>query len=376
MNHPRLTHLLFLLINLGVILLILSTATATTPLLLPSKSAPQHQETIEFLLLLSPQYKDDSDIHTVIQTYTEAVTSDLGWTTQLHPVSSRQNTYPALDELIETYHKTYHTHTCLFIGEDLALPTGGSTTTMQKPSIIPYATIGGTQAYETTNQGIISTSYTLDICIALLMPAAEHSYRDKKAQLINTLHRFSTQREHLLHHESLIMEGSELASYTEGLYQTLLPITESSYIQDPTTKQRAFLFSEPYDIVCLHGHSNPSTTQLNAEQNVLFSARELSSLQAPLVTIDGCYVNGWWNDDTTSSYDQTTYATQIFDASEQQVVLLGLLSQPATDSATNIVSSLVPALHKGNTLSNALRSHHFIGDFVVIGDPTFHYCLD
>ncbi len=48
----------------------------------------------DLLIILSPQYNNDTDIHTAIHTYITAVKNDLGWTSQLIPYPRQRKHLP------------------------------------------------------------------------------------------------------------------------------------------------------------------------------------------------------------------------------------------------------------------------------------------
>src|SRR4030043_2353844 len=110
----------------------------------------------DLLILVSPQYSSDTDIRTAIQTYITAVKNDLGWTSQLIPIQDNENDYQQIDSIIETLNNNHTVKACIMVGEDLNTALGGDTNYLEQPSTLPWTTLGGTTAYETADQGIIS----------------------------------------------------------------------------------------------------------------------------------------------------------------------------------------------------------------------------
>ena len=124
---------------------ILSAGTQSIPSYTPMISAPN----LEMIIFLSPQYADDINIQTSINSYIDAVQEDLGWTTQLISIDKDNNNYKLIDNIIENYYYLYHIKACIMVGEDINTALAGDSDYMEKPSTIPWLTLGGDQVQQT-----------------------------------------------------------------------------------------------------------------------------------------------------------------------------------------------------------------------------------
>jgi hypothetical protein len=338
-------------------------------------------ENPDLLIILSPQYSNDTTLHTAIQAYITAVHNDLGWTTQILPIQENQNTYQQIDTLIETQHATHPLKACIMVGEDLNTALGGDIDYLEQPSTLPWTSLGGTSAYETTEKGITAKPTTQHICISLLYPPQQLPYEQKKSFLISAFEKFTTQRYHPLQNTIRIFESSTLDTTSKPLYQHLTTYASIDYTEDATTTTLTASFFTPYSAYFVHGHSNPSGTDVAAEQNQgWFTAENLNTLHTPFFGADGCYVAGWWsnqtdNDQLDASTGASWYGAKIFTSHTIQTMALGLLSQNGFSSPVSFLENSMPELLQGKTLAESMIGDTTIGDTIIIGDPTFHYTL-
>jgi hypothetical protein len=333
----------------------------------------------DLLIILSPQYNNDTDIRTAIQTYLTAVKNDLGWTAQLIPIQDNENDYQQIDTKIETLNNNHTVKACIMVGEDLNTALGGDSDYLEQPSTLPWTTLGGTTAYETADQGIISKPTTIHICISLLYPPQQLPYEQKKASLIFAFHKFTTQRHHPIQNTIRVFESSALNTCSKILYQQLNDCSTLEYTEDATTAEMKHSLTTPYTAFFVHGHSTPSGTDVNNEKNTgWFPAENLNTLQTPFFGADGCYVAGWWsnqkdNNKLDGSISATYYAAKIFTSTTIQVMALGLLSQNGLPTPVSFLENAMPELLSGKTLAEAMIGDTTIGDTIIIGDPSFHY---
>jgi len=332
------------------------------------------------LIILSPQYANDDELRTVITTYVTAVHNDIRWNITLIPLTSKNNTYQTIDRIIEETYTHHPLKACLMVGEDLATPLSGGYGTIQRPSTVPWYTIGGDTRYDRTNHTIIAKPYRMDVCIALLYPPSTLPYETKKTQLIEAFTKF-TQRYHPYANDLTVLESSEFTSVSYQLYQHLETEGDLAYLTDPTEKDLRITLRHPSSLYLVHGHSNPSGTNLNAGRTLWFSAETVDRIKAPLFAADGCYVNGWWSErsNTTTlspSTNQLWYGAKIFTSPSVNVMILGLLSQTGYPYPVSFVENALPSILHGETLAEAMIGHMYVGDNVIIyGDPTFHFTL-
>jgi len=371
-NPSRIILTIFTLLFISQLPLFTTHATTTT------LSSSTQEASPDLLIILSPQYAHDTDILTAIHSYTEAVFLDLGWHTSLIPLQDAQNEYHAIDSLIETTYATHPLKACLMVGEDLSTPLGGDTDYLEQPSIIPWATLGGTTAYTTTNQGILCTPTTLNLCISLLYPTHALPYPEKEAALIAALQKFATQR-HTTHQDVIgVLESSSINANTKTLYQTIPTHGTLLYTQDPTDDQIRTALQQDYTAFFVHGHSTPAGTDVSSQKNIgWFTADDLDTLRTAFFGADGCYVAGWWSNHTDNnnldqSIDAAWYGSEIFTSPTLQAMALGLLSQTGFAHTVSFLENVFPKLLQGKTLAEAITGESSIGDYIIVGDPTFH----
>jgi len=333
----------------------------------------------DLLIILSPQYSNDTEIHTAINTYIAAVKNDLRWNSHLISLHEDENNYQQIDLLIETINQNHTLKACIMVGEDLNTALAGDTDYLEQPSTLPWATLGGTTAYESTVQGIIAKPTTIQICISLLYPPQTLPYEQKKESILFAFHKFTTQRHQTSHNTIRVYESSDLNTYSKTIYQQLSQHATLEYREDATTASMTSSLKTPYTAFFVHGHSNPSGTDVNAEKNSgWFPAENLNNINTPFFGADGCYTAGWWsnqkdNNKLDGSIDTTSYGSIIFTSTTIQVMALGLLSQNGFSTSVSFIENAMPELLAGKTLAEAMIGDFTIGDTIIIGDPTFHF---
>jgi hypothetical protein len=131
----------------------------------------------------------------------------------------------------------------------------------------------------------------------------------------------------------------------------------------------------------VHGHSNPTRTDVNADESGCFSAENVDAINTSFFAADGCYVGGWWSDQLDNdildpSIKVSWYGSKIFTSEHVQAMVLGLLSQNGFSYSVGFIENAVPDLIDGVTLAESMIGNSYVGDnAVVFGDPTFHYSL-
>ena len=336
----------------------------------------------DMLIIISPQYTADNDLHTVIHSYMTAVNRDLGWTSQIISIHPDTNTYQTIDHIIETYYQYHPLKACIMVGEDLNIALGGDCDGLEQPSILPWTTLGETTAYTQTTQGILCTPSKLHLCVSLLFPPSSLPYEQKKTSLLFAFTKFSTQRYYTNEHTTRIFESSALNKYSKTLYQHLETQHPITYTEDATDAEIIYSLQESYTAYFIHGHSTPAGSDLNRQNNSgWFTAEHLDQLHTPMFGADGCYTAGWWSDqDDNNQLDQsnkkTYYGSKIFTSTTLQVLALGLLSQNGCSTPVSFIENVMPELFEGKTLAEAMIGDWTIGDYIIIGDPTFHYMVE
>ena len=335
--------------------------------------------TMQLLIILSPQYAQDLDIINALQFYTVAVQNDLHWKSKIIPITPQENDFQIIDTIIEQYYRTDGIKACLMVGEDLDTALAGDSDYLEQPSVIPWATTGGPSSYEMTHNGILCQPYTINICISLLYPTHALPYETKKANLINALTKFATQRHASFPKTISVFESSDLSASSRPLYQHLLQFGQLMYQEDPNDEELQQSLSQSYAIYMVHGHSTPAGTDVSSRNNTgWFSADNLNHIQTPLFCADGCYTSGWWsnqsdNDKLDPSCGATWYGSKIFTSPSIHVMALGLLSQNGFCTPVSFIENVLPKFLSGKTLAESMIGGCSIGDTIIVGDPTFHF---
>jgi hypothetical protein len=333
----------------------------------------------DILIVLSPQYAMDNDILDAIHSYSVAVHNDLGWDIQIIQISAEENTYQHIDTLIENTYTNHPVKACLMVGEDLSTPLGGDCDYLEQPSILPWSTLGGTTSYDSTDQGIICKPSTYHICVSLLYPTHDLSYEQKKSSLISALHKFTVQRHTTYPSTIRVLESTDLNTNSKALYHHLDGFINLLYTEDASTTDVTTSLTSSYSAYIVHGHSTPSGTDINQQKKTgWFTANYLDTLTTPFFGADGCYTAGWWstqndNNNLDDSIDATWYGSKIFTSTSIQVMALGLLSQNGFSTPVSFIENVMPELLSGTTLAEAMIGDTFIGDTIIVGDPTFHF---
>ena len=332
---------------------------------------------IDMLIFVSPRYAYDIEIRTAIESYISAVNEDISWNTRMVSLTQKNNEYQKIDQTIERYYRVYKIKACIMVGEDTDTAFGGDSDYMEKPSIVPWYTIGGVDAYEVSEQGIVSRPYEMDICISLMYPTHDLDYQTKKSHIIAAFNKFSNQQHVGFDGDILVFESSDINTNSEEMYKGLDEYGDLIYTEDASSMSLDGSCSMYY----VHGHSIPAGTDVNADDGGWFSADNIDELDTPFFGADGCYVGGWWSDKSDnnvldSSIDCSWYGSKIFTSKSVQVMVLGLLSQNGFSYPVSFIENAVPDLLDGATLAESMIGYTYVGDNVLVyGDPTFHYTL-
>ena len=335
-------------------------------------------ETLEMLIFISPQYAKDKEIRSSIDDYTEAVKKDVNWKTKIIPINPDDNNFKKIDQIIEKYYLQYKIKACIMVGEDIDTALAGDSDYIEKPSIIPWATIGGETSYEISTQGVVSKPYPADICISLLYPTHYLDYKEKKSQIIYAFNKLCIDRQSYFIEEILAFESSDINKNSKEIYQKLAENTNFNYIENPSAKQLKMSLNKPYSIYFVHGHSNPSRTNINAHDKLWFCADTVDYLNTPFFGADGCYVNGWWseqidNNHLDSSIECSWYGSKIFSSKYIKIMVLGLLSQNGFSQPVSFIENAMPDILNGKTIAESIVGKIYSGNTIIIGDPAFHF---
>jgi hypothetical protein len=344
------------------------------------KNLIKSPETFDMLIFVSPQYKEDLEIISAIKAYMSVLKRDIGWNSKIIKVSDENNDYKLIDFKIENFFSDYKIKACLMVGEDLDTPLAGDTDYMEKPSIVPWSTIGGTSSYKECDQGIISNCFKLDICISLIYPTNQEKYNTKKSKIISAFEKFSRNRDKNFLENINVFESSDINTYSKNIYMNLEKISILNYKENPSEMDSEKSFNVYNSMYFIHGHSNPSGTIINNYENTWFSAEEIDNINTPFFGADGCYTCGWWSDKLDNnkldpSIKGTWYGEKILTSKHVKVMALGLLSQNGYEDPVSFIENVLPNLSEGKTLAESMIGQEFTGDFVVYGDPSFYFTI-
>jgi hypothetical protein len=331
----------------------------------------------DMLVFLSPQYSNDKDISTAISSYASIVNSDIGWNTKIIKIRNDQNNFKIIDEIIEEHFEKFRIKACIMVGEDTDTALSGSNGYMRKPSTIPWETIGEDEAYEIIDNKIVCKTYKIEVCISLLYPTSDLNFETKKMQIISAFNKFSRNRNIALDEEVHVFESSELSKNSKDIYQAI-DSNKLKYKEDPTDIDIEESIDSTYSMYFVHGHSNPSGTDVSEGGDGWFSADLLDCLDAHLFGADGCYVGGWWSNSKETntlspSVTSTWYGSKIFTSKNISVMALGMLSQNGLSQPVGFIENAVPELLTGKTVAESIVGNIHLGDTIIIGDPTFHF---
>jgi hypothetical protein len=292
-----------IVIGFTILFLVVYTLGASTQIVKPNINKLMNGENLDFvdmLIIVSPQYADDIEIKTAINSYISAVKDDIGWDVNIVDINQNNNDYKEIDIIIESYYDLYEIKACLMVGEDTDTAVGGLNNYMKKPSLVPWFTTGGEDSYDLSEQGIICKPYIMDICISLIYPTGVLDYQSKKTQIISAFNKFCNIRNISNNNNITVFEGSDINYYSKQMYQDLKYYSNLSYKEDPTEEEIKTSFDESHLMYYVHGHSNPSGTDVNLNSSGWFSADYLDNIDTPFFGADGCYVGGWWSDNPDS----------------------------------------------------------------------------
>ena len=342
------------------------------------KSPSKASETLDMLVFIAPQYQNDIEINEAVNGYKQVLKQDVEWNVNIIGISEEENNYEIIDQIIEKHYQKHPIKACIMVGEDLDTALAGDSDYMEKPSIVPWFTIGGKEMYERTEKGIVSKSYKMDICISLLYPTSELDYKTKKQQIISAFEKFSKNRVSYSSSEITVFESSDINENSKVIYKEMNLYSNLNYLENPYLDDLEKSYEQFHSMYFIHGHSNPAGTCLNENTKLWFSAESIDDINTPLFCADGCYTSGWWskqkdNNKLDPSITATWYGEKIFTSKYIKTMALGLLSQNGYQGTVSFIENTLPELTNGKTLAESMIGSYYTGDFILVGDPTLHY---
>lgn len=371
------------LIIIFITFLILITTTPTTSSFLSKPTSPHlftntAIQPTDMLIFISPQYSKDIQINKAIENYASTVKTHINWNTKTIKISDEKNNYKLIDETIENYYALYQIKACIMVGEDIDTALAGDTENMEQPSTIPWATTGGEKAYEISSQGIICKPYKINICISIIYPTYEQDYLLKKDKIISAFNKFSNNRNTQYNNQITILESSDINKNSKQIYEDLANFGNIYYKEDIDYKEIKESLTKTNSLYIIHGHSNPAGTNLNKNEKTWFSADQIDNLNSPVFLADGCYVAGWWsnqsdNDELDKSIDKNWYGSKIFTSKNVKLLVLGPISQNGYNQPVSFVENALPDFLDGKTITESIIGKTYVGNIIITGDPTLNF---
>ena len=325
-----------------------------------SSSQYYHDQDKPFLLIiLSPQYQNDSLIVNEIINYQQAIYEQPKWSSQIQTLTEETNTIAHIDALIDQYTKKYNLSAILLIGEDIKLATKTEYNNIIKPDIKTYSTLN-------------NKPNNTHVCISLLHPHPTDSYQQKQSDIINTLNRFSQKRTFNINSNSLIIEQKDLSIYSDKDYKELENIYHASYQKEVTATDVNTLFLDQFDLISLHGHGQPHQIMLNTTSNIKITSKFLSKINTEMVTIDGCYTDSMYKDQDDS---QQVFLSSVCKSNTLHIGFFGLLSQKTSTEQHNVINTILSNVNHDHTIAETINNAQIGFDFVFSGDPTIQIII-
>jgi len=76
------------------------------------------ESTPEMLIFVSPQYTDNAEIITAIESYVSSVKEDINWDTKIISLTEENNDYQKIDQILENHYVLYNIKAAIIVGED------------------------------------------------------------------------------------------------------------------------------------------------------------------------------------------------------------------------------------------------------------------
>ena len=352
-------------------------------------------EKFDMLIFLSPQYKDDLKIGEAVKNYIKSVEEDINWNIEIIDISSENNDFRKIDEIIENYYSESEGNlkSCIMVGEDIHTALAGDISNCESPSTVPWSTLGGEDAYEIdyhfhpgpdTTQ-IAGKEGRMDIAVSLIYPTHQLDYQTKSSQIVSVFQKFSKDRDILYPKDIAVFISSEIAGISaREVYQTLNNYGNLYYKEDAARQKVIESLDKSYKMYNVSGHSTPEFTVIRPDAS--FYSDDINRLDAPLFTAHGCYTKGWHSSgiDTDNgildfSIDRSWYGSKIFENPHLRVMALGMPSYWTASgsiiSKRNFIINAMPGLGEGKTLAESIIKQEYenLNNIVIYGDPTFHY---
>jgi len=368
-------------------------------------------EKADMLIFLSSQYANDSQIKEAINIYIEAVKEDINWTTEIITLTSANNDFRKIDELIEDYYNKSggKLKAAIMVGEDINTALGVEYFGEEAPSATPWATLEKyymlrknegmscvdqdceitdnttrkiIERFNLKNGRILDSGYLpdqlkrLDILISFLYPTHELNYETRSQQIRLAFEKFSKNRTKIYSKASVMFTDTA----KERASQLLNQYGNAYYKEKPTTEELTSTLNGEYMLYFVAGHGTPSGAYPSEPDfSVVFGSEDLNSLNTPIFLASGCHTQSWWTNDNQNngkldfSVNKNWFGSKIFSNPYLKVEVLGIANQLDKD-LRSFVEIALPDLMVGENLAESLIGKTLkIDNGVIYGDPTFHY---
>jgi len=352
----------------------------------------------EVLVLVSPEYSDSEEIDAAIRDYALAVKEDTGWDVEVVKLTRETNTVGHIRDMIANKYRTDGIFAAMLVGDDIAVPIEARYHNAEAPNLRFYSSFSfyGTVfvnsngrtfrvlVSSSSSQRLIDSVVTeTSLCAAYETPPIQVlttlvvpkflglSHREKVSYIASAFQKFSVNRNEdygeniYLRVAAVLHFGLKERSFEEdlidfvGRYRWLS--SSISYVLTGEYGERdndVALFGRSFKLVGSFGHGTPGVA------NKLY-ADEVLKINTPFLVIDGCYTEGWFTENTTTGARWGTqhgwFGGLIFTHPTLRVVF----------ASANVPSYALMTLGCGGTVAESLFGVSY--EFVVYGDPTFHY---
>ncbi|NYZ75059.1 fibronectin type III domain-containing protein [Candidatus Micrarchaeota archaeon] len=337
------------------------------------------------LLVLSPDFANDSEVQVAAGNYLTAVFFDLRWQGYFLGLNASTNNAAYIDEVITRMHSENNVLAVVAVGDDLAFPRvevsyvtpmldGWSNTT--RPS----------DAYLRILNTSVAEWVDWDVVVSLVVPTSTCApyCPTKQAKAAAVLRKFAANRTvdygsrvELFRDPSFTPDLDGLDAFENVSEHTSVSGSALAYVScsAEACPQLAMLVAD--------GHGNPGTVSIPPGQvNYL----DIKGVNVPLVILSGCDTAAWFHAPGMSTPVNQWFGDLVTESNYVRAVIAGSplvrSSLEIDPDPASVISYAVPRLAAGKPLAEALWGSrvavfypvsHTGSTIVVFGDPTFHY---
>jgi len=380
------------------------------------------KDTVDMIVLVSPQYSADNNILEALNNYGVVIKNDINWNTELVRLTVENNSVGKIRDIIKQYYLNSNTKAVLIIGEDISMAQSNEFSDIDlpttivwqnlkneiecnvyilnnsypgfwqpkdfgkyenKPTIYPNSTAQEIDNLLNLDDPTISIrpmdlwvaskpAVRPDVFVSLLFPLNGLSYEQKALSIINTLNKFSNNRESVSNSgETLIYVHEDVVNYLDQSFRNLGTSTYSE-----NCVQCNIDLSKSYSALILNGHADPAVIYYSSNAGGHLFVKDLLSLHTPFLLAQGCNIGGWFSAHNPNGYiDRPEYSVNdykmfmelVMNENDLRIVMLG------SDDISGNYSEFVNYLNSGRTIAEAYLSGNRTLRHLFYGDPTFHY---